>query len=130
MFRKSLYLAGALTGALLWSVAAQAAPGAATGNVNMRSGSGTAYPVIAQVPAGAALDIGTCSSWCEVNYGGRMGYVSANYVSASAGPSANAYAYYDDYYPSYDDYYDYPYADGYFDDEGPFFFGHGFHDHG
>ena len=48
MFRKSLYLASALTGALLWSVAAQAAPGQAIGNVNMRT---------AQSPAGAVVDI-------------------------------------------------------------------------
>ena len=57
MFRNSLYMAGALTGALLWSVAAQAAPGQAIGNVNMRSGPGTVYPVIAQNPAGAVVDI-------------------------------------------------------------------------
>ena len=108
MFRKSLYLASALTGALLWSVAAQAAPGQAIGNINVRSGPGIAYPVIAQSPAGAVVDIA-----------GRR----------DAKPRRPIYPYYDeDPYAYYnDDPYAYPDYYDYNDDDGAYFggFGHG-----
>lgn len=127
MLRKSLYLSGALAGALLYSTAALAAPGHATGNVNMRSGPGTSYPVIAQIPAGAALDIGNCGGWCQITYAGRSGYVSASYVTAARSAPA-PYAYYQPY--DYDEYY--PGSVFYYDDNGPFFgfgghFSHYFH---
>ena len=128
MVRKSLYFASALAGALVWSVAAQAAPGQTTGSVNMRTGPGTAYPVIAQIPAGAPVDIGNCGGWCELNYAGRSGYVSANFVATRNAPAPSYadpnYAYYD-YAPAYfDDYYN---DDGFFGDGFGFHGGHHFH---
>jgi hypothetical protein len=118
MIPKSLYMIGALAGALIWSAAAQAAPGEATQTALMRSGPSTAYPVIARIPAGAAVDILGCSAWCSLEYGGRDGYVRAGTVVSVAAPPV----------------YSWP-DDEYFDDNGPpfdggFFFGlHGHHDH-
>jgi hypothetical protein len=80
MLRKSLVLAGAVAAALVWSAAAQAVPGVATGSVHMRTGPGTSYPVVLTVPNGARVDIGKCTSWCAVSYSGRQGYVFGRYV--------------------------------------------------
>ena len=90
MINKSLYLTGALAGALVWSAAAQAAPGETTGNVSMRSGPGTSYAVIGKIPAGASVDILGCRSWCELAYAGRDGYVSANSVLAQYRPAVRS----------------------------------------
>jgi uncharacterized protein YraI len=103
MIPKSLTAAGMLTGALLISSVASASPGVATGNVNMRSGPGTQYPVITTIPAGAPLEVFGCQSWCQVGYAGTQGYVSGNYVS---GAVAQPRAY---YRPAPRVYYDEPY---------------------
>ena len=63
---------------------ASAASGHATGSVNLRTGPGTQYSRILAIPAGAALDIYRCASWCNVNYRGHVGWVSARYVSSGA----------------------------------------------
>jgi hypothetical protein len=118
MSAKYLTLAGALAGALVWSAAAQAAPGQTTKTVNLRSGPSTSYAVIARLPAGAAVDIGSCRNWCELTYGQSTGWVRANSVVAVY--NSAPYAYYDQ------PYYDEPY-DGFFTDNGPFF--GGFHHH-
>ena len=111
--RQTLFGAGALLGAALFATAAAAAPGVATGNVNMRSGPGTQYAKITTVPAGAPVEVLGCSGWCEIAFAGRQGFVSANYVDTNVGqrlvyrPAPPPVAYYDD------DYYDYggPYYD-------------------
>ena len=109
MSKRSLYLVGALTGALLWSVAAQAAPGQTTGNVNMQSNRHTAYQVTAQTPAPGVVDI----AWRRHE------------------PRRHVYRYFN---PAPSAYYDeYPYDDpGSYDDSGPLFggFGFGFSHHG
>src|SRR3954471_8811608 len=68
MLTRPLLSAAVLAGALLTASAANAAPGVATGDVNMRSGPGTGYSVITTIPAGAPLEIYGCSSWCQVGY--------------------------------------------------------------
>ena len=94
MHNRLLYAAGALAGALVWSAAAQAVPGEATGDVNMRTGPGTQYQKIATIPGGAPIDVLGCPSWCQVVYAGRQGWVSSNYVAAaSGGYDAPVYAY-------------------------------------
>src|SRR5437868_3019556 len=61
---------------------ASAAPGVAQNDLNMRSGPGTNYPVVAAIPAGATVDVQGCTgSWCQVNFGGTSGFASANYLS-------------------------------------------------
>ncbi|MCJ8142900.1 SH3 domain-containing protein, partial [Ancylobacter sp. A5.8] len=59
-------------------------------NVNVRSGPGTRFNVVGSLPAGAPVDIMSCTgSWCQTQYG----YVSARLVSqgtlyAGAQPAA------------------------------------------
>jgi uncharacterized protein YraI len=87
MHTRSLLLAGALAGAFAWSVA-EAAPGTATGSVNLRTGPGTSYAVITTIPAGARVNVQGCPSWCQVTYNGQSGWASSNYISAAAyGPA-------------------------------------------
>ena len=71
----------ALAAAALPEVAS-AAPGYATGSVNLRTGPGIQYAKIVVVPAGALLEVYSCTSWCHVNYRGYVGWVSARYVSS------------------------------------------------
>jgi uncharacterized protein YraI len=66
---------------------ATAGPGAAgvdryaVGNVHMRSGLGTAHPVIGTVQAGDAVTVHGCMrGWCEASWGGRRGWVYGPYL--------------------------------------------------
>ena len=63
---------------------ASAAAGFATGDVNLRAGPGTGFARIVVVPAGAPLQVYSCSTWCQVNFGGYVGWVSARYVASGA----------------------------------------------
>jgi uncharacterized protein YraI len=81
MISKAAGLALALTLGL--SSAASAAPGYATGNVNLRAGPSTAYPVVSTLRAGDPVEIYGCLSgysWCDVNWNGYRGWVSSNYL--------------------------------------------------
>lgn len=64
--------------------AASAATGAvATGNVNLRAGPSTAYPIVTTVPAGAGIVTHGCLadySWCDIGFAGLRGWVSARYI--------------------------------------------------
>jgi uncharacterized protein YraI len=91
MLNKSLAAGGVLAGALVVS-AAVAAPGVASGNVNMRTGPGTGYSIITTIPVGAPIEVFECGSWCKVGYAGTQGFVSANYVgSGYTDPAPRAY---------------------------------------
>lgn len=64
---------------------AAAAPGYATGNVNMRAGPSTQYPVITTVRVGSPVEIHGClsgHSWCDVSWAGARGWVSSSYLQA------------------------------------------------
>lgn len=106
-------LLAAASAFILSATAAAAAPAITTNDLNMRSGPGTEYGVVGTIPAGETVDVGGCTgSWCAVNFNGRSGYSSANYLSGGGqatgvvvepqygyGPD---YAYGDDYYgPGY-----------------------------
>lgn len=70
-------------GALATPSLAAAADGFSTGNVNMRAGPGTQYPVITTVYAGTPVEVIGCLSdwsWCDIAWGGARGWVSANYL--------------------------------------------------
>lgn len=72
-------LSAALTAVALSGGVAAAA--SATTDLNLRSGPGPDYQAIAVIPAGAPVDVLGCSgSWCQVNYAGRAGFASANYL--------------------------------------------------
>lgn len=67
---------------VLTPAVANAAPATATAPVNVRSGPGPSYGVIDQLQRGQRVDINRCAgSWCEVDYAGGDGWVSANYLS-------------------------------------------------
>lgn len=75
----SLLVAAALG---VCATTAFALPRVATDFANLRSGPGAKWPVIAQIPAGAKLDVVNCGpgwkrDWCNVRYGGKKGFVAA-----------------------------------------------------
>ncbi|CAN2532326.1 hypothetical+protein [Methylocapsa aurea] len=75
-----LLAAAALT---LCAATASAAPRIATDISNMRSGPGARWPVIAQIPAGAKIQLDNCGpgwkhDWCQIHYKGKRGFVAAN----------------------------------------------------
>ena len=54
----------------------------ATGNVNVRSGPATTYGILGSVPNGANVALlATDGSFCRVDTGSQIGYVSARYLS-------------------------------------------------
>ncbi|WP_282615030.1 SH3 domain-containing protein [Roseomonas gilardii] len=62
---------------------ALAAPGYATGNVNLRAGPGPSYPRVAMIAAGAPVEIFGCLdgyNWCDVGVGGARGWVAGSYL--------------------------------------------------
>ncbi|WP_426700311.1 SH3 domain-containing protein [Rhodanobacter sp. Col0626] len=76
----SLTLASA---SLAFPALAQAADGYVTGNVNLRAGPDTSYPLIDQIPAGTGVDVQGCTDgweWCDVIVYGNRGWVAGNYV--------------------------------------------------
>ncbi|WIY51841.1 SH3 domain-containing protein [Devosia sp. YIM 151766] len=80
-------IAVAAAAALVFLPAAQAAPGAATANVNVRSGPGTSHGVISTLHRGQQVDVQRCQgSWCLVRARGVNGWVSASYLSTSGRP--------------------------------------------
>lgn len=92
MKQRHLITGGILTGALVLSTNGFAAPGFASGDVNMRTGPGTRYSVITMIPAGAPMQVFECGSWCKVGYAGTHGFVWANYVGGGyTDPAPRAY---------------------------------------
>lgn len=79
---RSLMIAGLFAAAAVLPGAASAASGYATGSVSLRTGPGTQYSRILAIPAGGALEVYRCASWCNVNYRGYVGWVSARYISS------------------------------------------------
>jgi uncharacterized protein YraI len=77
MHCKSLIFGGLLSRAGIG--AANAA--VVTTDLNLRSGPGTGYGVVATMPAGADVNVLSCSgAWCRVSWGGAVGYASASYL--------------------------------------------------
>lgn len=81
MLKRLLLALAVLAGAS--TVAAAATVAVATGNVNLRAGPSTAYPVVIVVPVGARIVTHGCVagySWCDIAYGSYRGWVAASYV--------------------------------------------------
>jgi uncharacterized protein YraI len=63
---------------------ANAAWGQATGSVNMRTCASTQCAKITTVPAGAQVWVeGVQGGWYQVNFNGRQGFVSGNYIATA-----------------------------------------------
>lgn len=74
--------------ALLASPASAVTAYSPTGHLNVRSGPGFQYPVVAQMAPNAPAGISGCISdytWCGVAIGGVTGWASAEYLVTSAG---------------------------------------------
>jgi len=85
--RNSLPFAGLLLATS--SVSALAMPAATTFNSNLRSGPGVENPVVGIILAGAAIDVGSCSSsWCSVRAEGGEGYVSRSLIAFGGAPGS------------------------------------------
>jgi len=83
-------VAVATTALVVFLPAAQAAPGYATANVNVRSGPSTGYRVVDVLQRGQSVDVQRCQgSWCYVVKSGPDGWVSANYLSSGSGGGGN-----------------------------------------
>jgi peptidoglycan/xylan/chitin deacetylase (PgdA/CDA1 family) len=55
-----------------------------TADLNLRSGPGTGYAILAVIPRGTELTITSSGNgWAVTSYGGRSGYVSTAYLSTS-----------------------------------------------
>jgi len=79
-----------LVGAVLFAGSALAvvAVFSPTGHLNVRSGPGFQYPVVAQMPANARFPVTGCLqdySWCSVVVGNVTGWASAPYLVTGAG---------------------------------------------
>ncbi len=58
-------------------------------SVNVRNGPGTSYSAIGSAPKGATYTVvGQSGSWYKIEFGGNVGYVSADYLSLSSTPVA------------------------------------------
>ena len=70
-----------------------AAPAVASANVNVRSGPGSGYGVVAVLRRGEAVEVTGCrSTWCYVERRGPDGWVSSHYLngrSQATRPSIN-----------------------------------------
>lgn len=88
---RRLAFVGALIGAtLMGAAAAQAAPGYATTNVNMRTGPDTEFPSVEIIPEGSSIEVAGClddESWCDVIAGSNRGWVFSEYLAFDRGGS-------------------------------------------
>jgi uncharacterized protein YraI len=77
-----------LAGTLLLAGAGAANAAVVESDLNLRSGPGTGYGVVAVMPAGAQVDVLSCSgSWCRVAYGAAEGWASRSYLAGIGGPA-------------------------------------------
>lgn len=71
---------------MIFPAAAFAADGYVTGNVNLRAGPDSEYPVIQVIPLGAPVSIQGCTQgweWCDVIAGPNRGWVAGTYIQYS-----------------------------------------------
>jgi hypothetical protein len=77
------------------SAALADASGIATGNLNVRTGPGTGYPVVDVIPRNGAVTVHGClagGNWCAVNHAGTAGWSHAGWLTtASARPVSSAF---------------------------------------
>lgn len=71
----------ALAGLTVTMTGAYAAPGYATGAVNVRTGPATSFNKVDTLHSGESVEIGQCQGgWCYIEHDGPDGWVSANYL--------------------------------------------------
>lgn len=72
----------------LLAAPAEARSAHTTADLNLRTGPGTQYQIIATMPAGSRVDIGECADgWCAVDWRGQDGFASmVGLAGGAAGP--------------------------------------------
>lgn len=87
LLRAATATAVACTAALiLFPTIATAAPGEATGSVNVRSGPGTSFDIVDRLSPGEDVEVLGCRlGWCYIEHSGPDGYVSSSYLRRSSG---------------------------------------------
>ncbi|WP_082072993.1 SH3 domain-containing protein [Hyphomicrobium sp. 99] len=75
----------ALVGSVVLGIStAEAAPGYATANVNLRAGPDIDYPSVGIIPDSDPVDVRGClrdESWCDVIWAGNRGWVYSEYLA-------------------------------------------------
>jgi uncharacterized protein YraI len=82
--QKLLSIVAASAVLVLGAGMAQAAPGFATANVNIRTGPDTEFPSAGVIPEGSSVDVRGClrdESWCDVRWGPERGWVFSEYLA-------------------------------------------------
>lgn len=116
-------------GAALIGGAGVASAATVTGDLNLRAGPGTNYPVVDTMPAGSQVRVRNCAGgWCRLSWNGETGWASDNFL-AGGSRTTTVYRSRRVYEPSYAESYVAPgYAygpdyDAY--DDGPYAYGPG-----
>ncbi len=89
MKNTTFWIASAATFAVL-ALSAGANAGEVASPVNVRSGPGTGWPVVATIPAGTDLQVLSCTTgwrwrWCQVQAGDVKGYVHQSALGMGGG---------------------------------------------
>ncbi len=59
--------------------------------LNLRKGAGLEYEVIASIPNGSKIDVtAECNGWAKASYGGKVGWVSMDYIEKYADEPINS----------------------------------------
>ncbi len=84
MALRASLIAAAAAATLAGTFAVGSANAAQTsGAVNLRTGPGVGYERIVSIPAGAQIDVYSCSAnWCQVTWRTWSGYVAARYIAS------------------------------------------------
>jgi len=82
-----------VAGGLAVSVGAACAyPGVVRVTSPLRCAPGARIAIVAMIPASAAVDVGPCRAWCQITFGGAVGFVQSPLVIAGA-PAPDYYGY-------------------------------------
>ncbi|UOM36031.1 DUF1236 domain-containing protein [Acuticoccus sp. I52.16.1] len=85
--RKAALRATILSATLIPAAAFAQTAGSVTTDLNLRSGPGSNYSVIETIPAGDEVVVEGCvtdTTWCQVDFGGKSGYVYSQYLTIAA----------------------------------------------
>jgi uncharacterized protein YraI len=72
--------------------------------VNLRSGPGTASEILATIPVGSTVGVGSCEGeWCQVTWNGQSGYAIERNLNRGGSRQAGVYPGQPGYQPEYPD---------------------------